>query len=149
MISHSLFITAHACLILIALSATSSVSASPLSSSYRFSFIARQTVQPYFPDTPASCPICSQGYPSISTCAEAAPALANISSVRMCTDSRTTKNSCVTTFPLHNVKRSFSTPGRLSTRSSVPAPTPSSLFSRSVLIGARFIPSHPHHVFVL
>jgi hypothetical protein len=39
-------------------------------------------VQPYFPDTPASCPICAQNYQSISTCAEAAPALANISAVR-------------------------------------------------------------------
>jgi len=82
MISRSFFIIAHACLFLIALSTTSpSVWASPLSSPYRLAFIARQTVQPYFPDTPPSCPICAQGYPSINSCAEAAPALANISSV--------------------------------------------------------------------
>jgi len=80
---HSFLTTTHVCLFLILLSATSSVWASPLSS-YRLAFIARQTVQPYFPDTPASCPICEKGYPTINTCAEAAPALANFSSV--CTD---------------------------------------------------------------
>jgi len=79
---HSFLTTTHVCLFLIVLSATSSSSvwASPLSS-YRLPFIARQTVQPYFPDTPASCPICEKGYPTINTCAEAAPALANFSSV--------------------------------------------------------------------
>jgi len=78
MISHSFFITAHVCLFLITLSATSSV-ASPLSSKS----VSRQTttVQPYFPDTPPSCPICAKGYPSINSCAQAAPALANLTSV--------------------------------------------------------------------
>jgi len=80
MLSHSFLIATHVCLFLITLSAMSSVWASPLSS-YRLAFISRQTVQPYFPDTPASCPICASGYPSISTCAEAAPVLANFSSV--------------------------------------------------------------------
>lgn len=79
MISHSFFfITAHVSLFLITLSSTSSV-ASPLSSE----FVSRQTttVQPYFPDTPPSCPICAKGYPSINSCAQAAPALANLTSV--------------------------------------------------------------------
>ena len=80
MISHSFLIATHACLFLITLSTTSSVWANPVSS-YRLAFISRQTVRPYFPDTPASCPICASGYPNISTCAEAAPVLANFSSV--------------------------------------------------------------------
>lgn len=80
MIFHFFLIATHVCLFLITLSTTSSVWASPVSS-YRLAFISRQTLQPYFPDTPASCPICASGYPSISTCAEAAPVLANFSSV--------------------------------------------------------------------
>ena len=85
MISQYFFFTAHVCLFLVTLSATSSVGASPLSSnSYnRLAFVSRQTttVQPYFPDTPPSCPICAKGYPSIDSCARAAPALANLTSV--------------------------------------------------------------------
>jgi len=78
MISLSFFITTHLCLFLITLSATSSI-ARPLSSES----VSRQTttVQPYFPDTPPSCPICAKGYPSINSCAQAAPALANLTSV--------------------------------------------------------------------
>ncbi|KAH9984197.1 hypothetical protein BJV77DRAFT_953309 [Russula vinacea] len=38
-------------------------------------------MQPYFPDTPASCPICAKGYSSINSCAQAAPVLANLSTV--------------------------------------------------------------------
>ncbi|PBK85696.1 hypothetical protein ARMGADRAFT_999456 [Armillaria gallica] len=36
---------------------------------------------PYFPDSPASCPICEQNYASIQNCAEAAPVLANFSMI--------------------------------------------------------------------
>ncbi|KAG7443239.1 uncharacterized protein BT62DRAFT_935193 [Guyanagaster necrorhizus] len=36
---------------------------------------------PYFPDSPASCPICEQNYSSIENCAEAAPVLANFSMI--------------------------------------------------------------------
>ncbi|KAF8346518.1 hypothetical protein F5887DRAFT_824110, partial [Amanita rubescens] len=36
---------------------------------------------PQFPDSPPSCPICAQNYGSISSCAQAAPVLANISMV--------------------------------------------------------------------
>jgi len=82
MISRSFFITAHLSL-LIFLSATS-VWGRPLSSEsfYPLAVVARQTtVQPYFPDTPASCPICAKGYPSINSCAQAAPVLANITTV--------------------------------------------------------------------
>jgi len=43
--------------------------------------VTTTTVQPYFPDTPPSCPICARGYPSINSCAQAAPALANLTSV--------------------------------------------------------------------
>jgi hypothetical protein len=84
MFSRSFFIIAHVCLFLFILSATSSVWASPVSSESgnRLAVVARQTAaQPYFPDTPASCPICAQGYPSISSCAEAAPVLANLTTV--------------------------------------------------------------------
>lgn len=85
MISPFFFISAHVCLFMITLSATSSVGASPVSSeSYnRLSVVTRQTttVQPYFPDTPPSCPICAKGYPSINSCAKAAPALVNLTSV--------------------------------------------------------------------
>jgi len=82
MISRSFFITAHLCFFLIALSATS-VWARPLSSeSYPLPVVVRQTtVQPYFPDTPASCPICAKGYPNINSCAQAATVLANITTV--------------------------------------------------------------------
>jgi len=81
MISRSFLIVVRVCLFLIAFSLTSSVWASPLSSPYRLAAVARQTVEPYFPSTPPSCPICAKDYPSISTCAQAAPALANLSSV--------------------------------------------------------------------
>ncbi|KAF8628586.1 hypothetical protein AX17_005982 [Amanita inopinata Kibby_2008] len=37
--------------------------------------------EPQFPDTPPSCPICAQNYDKISSCAQAAPVLANISMV--------------------------------------------------------------------
>jgi hypothetical protein len=61
-----------------------SVLASPLSS-YRPVIVVRpRVVQPYFPDIPPSCPICAKGYPSINSCAQAAPALANASAVRLC-----------------------------------------------------------------
>ena len=40
-----------------------------------------RTTEPYFPDSPASCPICAANYDSISSCAEAAPVLANFSMV--------------------------------------------------------------------
>jgi len=82
MISRSFFITAHLSL-LIFLSATS-VWGRPLSSEsfYPLAVVARQTtVQPYFPDTPASCTICAKGYSSINSCAQAAPVLANITTV--------------------------------------------------------------------
>ncbi|KAK0200750.1 hypothetical protein DFS33DRAFT_1265915 [Desarmillaria ectypa] len=36
---------------------------------------------PYFPGSPASCPICEQNYSSIQNCAEAAPVLANFSMI--------------------------------------------------------------------
>ncbi|KAK0189431.1 hypothetical protein F5146DRAFT_982000 [Armillaria mellea] len=36
---------------------------------------------PYFPDSPASCPICAQNYSSIQNCAAAAPVLANFSMI--------------------------------------------------------------------
>ncbi|KAF9484163.1 hypothetical protein BDN70DRAFT_850198 [Pholiota conissans] len=36
---------------------------------------------PVFPSSPASCGICEQSYPSISSCAQAAPVLANLSMI--------------------------------------------------------------------
>ncbi|KAI0246769.1 hypothetical protein BJV78DRAFT_113620 [Lactifluus subvellereus] len=68
------------CLFLITFSTMQSVLASPLSSCQPV-VVMRQTVQPYFPDTPVSCPICAKGYPSINSCAQAAPVLANFTAV--------------------------------------------------------------------
>jgi len=42
--------------------------------------LARRT-DPVFPDSPPSCPICQQGYPSIQSCAQAAPVLANFTMI--------------------------------------------------------------------
>jgi len=36
---------------------------------------------PVFPDNPPSCPICSQNYANIDSCAQAAPVLANFTMV--------------------------------------------------------------------
>ncbi|KAH9017715.1 hypothetical protein EDB85DRAFT_1874265 [Lactarius pseudohatsudake] len=78
---HSLLI-AFIGLFLIAFSATPSVLAYPSPpSSPPLWVVPRQTQQPYFPDTPASCPICAQNYPSISSCAQASTVMANFTSV--------------------------------------------------------------------
>ncbi|KIK04545.1 hypothetical protein K443DRAFT_675795 [Laccaria amethystina LaAM-08-1] len=45
------------------------------------SLTLERRTQPYFPDTPASCPICAKDYSNIQSCAEAAPVLANFSMV--------------------------------------------------------------------
>jgi len=80
--SHSLLIAVFIGLFLIAFSSTPSVLAYPSPPSSRpLWVVARQTQQPYFPDTPASCPICAQGYPSINSCAQASTVLANVTSV--------------------------------------------------------------------
>ncbi|KAI9455765.1 hypothetical protein BJY52DRAFT_620131 [Lactarius psammicola] len=79
--SHSLLI-AFIGVFLIAFSTTPLVSAYPSPPSSRpLWIVARQTQQPYFPDTPASCPICAQDYPSISSCAQASTVMANFTSV--------------------------------------------------------------------
>lgn len=83
--SHSFLIATYIGLFLIAFSSTPSVLAYPSPpSSPPLWLAARQTQQPYFPDTPASCPICAQSYPSINSCAQASTAMANVSMV--CTD---------------------------------------------------------------
>ncbi|KAI0289788.1 hypothetical protein B0F90DRAFT_699330 [Multifurca ochricompacta] len=56
-------------------------SSSSSSTSRRLTLVSRQSVEPYFPDTPVSCPICARDYPSINSCAQAAPVLANFTSV--------------------------------------------------------------------
>lgn len=45
------------------------------------SFHPRQTAQPYFPTSIPSCPICGASYANISSCAAAAPVLANYSQI--------------------------------------------------------------------
>ncbi|TFK48201.1 hypothetical protein OE88DRAFT_556213 [Heliocybe sulcata] len=40
-----------------------------------------RTEQPYFPSDPPSCPICEANYSQISSCAQAAPVLANFSMI--------------------------------------------------------------------
>lgn len=44
-------------------------------------FTLEKRTDPFFPDEPASCPICAQSYPSINSCAQAAPVLSNFSMV--------------------------------------------------------------------
>jgi len=79
---HSFLITAFISLFLIAFSSTPLVLAYPSPSTSRpLWIVSRQTQQPYFPDTPASCPICAKSYPSIDSCAQASTALANVSAV--------------------------------------------------------------------
>ncbi|KAG6910388.1 hypothetical protein DXG01_011103 [Tephrocybe rancida] len=41
----------------------------------------QQRTVPFFPDTPASCPICAQNYDGINSCAAAAPLLTNFTNV--------------------------------------------------------------------
>jgi len=41
----------------------------------------QRRTDPYFPDTPASCPICAKDYDSIRSCAEAAPVFENFTNV--------------------------------------------------------------------
>ncbi|CAL1698260.1 unnamed protein product [Somion occarium] len=43
--------------------------------------ILTKRTDPFFPDQPPSCPICAQNYPSINSCAQAAPVLANFSMI--------------------------------------------------------------------
>ncbi|GLB44514.1 hypothetical protein LshimejAT787_1701410 [Lyophyllum shimeji] len=43
--------------------------------------LQRRTTPPFFPQTPASCPICAQNYDLINSCAAAAPVLANFTNV--------------------------------------------------------------------
>ncbi|KAH9967772.1 hypothetical protein BGW80DRAFT_1340248 [Lactifluus volemus] len=81
MTCHSFLIATLVSLSLVLFSTRSSVLASPLSSYRPVVVMQTRVVQPYFPDTPPSCPICAEGYPSISSCAQAAPALANASAV--------------------------------------------------------------------
>jgi hypothetical protein len=81
MTCRSFLIAAFVSLFLVSFSTMLSVLASPLSS-YQPPIVVRQMVQPYFPGTPASCPICAKGYPSINSCAQAAPVLANFTAVR-------------------------------------------------------------------
>jgi len=45
------------------------------------SSVERRTVPPYFPPYPPSCPICAKSWPSIDSCAEASPVLANFSMI--------------------------------------------------------------------
>ncbi|KAK7688681.1 hypothetical protein QCA50_008219 [Cerrena zonata] len=44
-------------------------------------FTLEKRTDPFFPDEPASCPICAQSYPSINSCAQAAPVLSNFSMI--------------------------------------------------------------------
>ncbi|CAA7262028.1 unnamed protein product [Cyclocybe aegerita] len=68
------FLTIFALFAFLSLQISASPALPPLGS------LQRRT-DPYFPDTPASCPICAQDYPSINSCAQAAPVLANFSMI--------------------------------------------------------------------
>ncbi|TRM63250.1 hypothetical protein BD626DRAFT_431892 [Schizophyllum amplum] len=61
------------------------VAASPApgrrSSMTPFDGLQLRTTEPYFPDDPASCPICEQNYGDIDGCIQAAPVLANFSMI--------------------------------------------------------------------
>ncbi|KAF8064302.1 hypothetical protein FPV67DRAFT_1504355 [Lyophyllum atratum] len=43
--------------------------------------LQRRTNPPFFPETPASCPICAQNYDGINSCAAAAPVLTNFTNI--------------------------------------------------------------------
>ncbi|KAJ3733161.1 hypothetical protein DFJ43DRAFT_239994 [Lentinula guzmanii] len=43
--------------------------------------LQQRTVEPTFPSSPASCPICEANYSSIQNCAEASPVLANFTTI--------------------------------------------------------------------
>ncbi|KAE9401881.1 hypothetical protein BT96DRAFT_817352 [Gymnopus androsaceus JB14] len=43
--------------------------------------LKHRTVEPTFPSSPSSCPICQQNYSSIQNCAEASPVLANFTEI--------------------------------------------------------------------
>ncbi|KAJ3904690.1 hypothetical protein F5879DRAFT_801187 [Lentinula edodes] len=44
-------------------------------------FLRQRDVDPTFPSSPASCPICEANYSSIQNCAEASPVLANFTTI--------------------------------------------------------------------
>jgi len=48
---------------------------------FPFASDLQSRADPVFPDQPPSCPICSENYGSISSCAQAAPVLANVSEI--------------------------------------------------------------------
>ncbi|KAF8970680.1 hypothetical protein BDZ97DRAFT_1790486 [Flammula alnicola] len=57
------------------------ISASPAPVPIGNSLALERRTDPVFPDSPPSCPICQQNYPSINSCAQAAPVLANFSMI--------------------------------------------------------------------
>ncbi|KAJ3526860.1 hypothetical protein NM688_g8208 [Phlebia brevispora] len=66
--------------IVLALSSVSDAVPSSLGLSPSDSYLQRRT-DPQFPAQPPSCPICAQNYSSISSCAQAAPVMANFSMI--------------------------------------------------------------------
>ena len=73
--------------------------------------------EPDFPEQPPSCAICATNYDGISSCAQAAPVLANFTSVSGMLRALISLHSLLT------VNRSFSTPEHSLTLSSVLAQT--------------------------
>jgi len=59
----------------------SQASPRPLSSLALAGSLEERTVPPYFPPQPPSCPICANSWPSIDSCADACPVLANFSTI--------------------------------------------------------------------
>jgi hypothetical protein len=128
MTRHSILIATLVSLSLVLLSNRPSVLASPVSSYRPVVVMQPQVVQPYFP-------ICAKGYPSISSCAQAAPALPNASAVRMC-------RSRFSLFLIPLLPKGHLQPGCVHRRDSAHARTPFNPRFRSVPIGAR-VPPRP------
>jgi hypothetical protein len=92
----------------------------------------KRTVPPYFPPQPPSCPICERSWPSIDSCAEACPVLANFSMVCYTFNFM----DCGWLFTLFPNLRSYLIPENSSTSSSVPVPAPSKRPSPNALTGS-------------
>ena len=81
--AHALVLLIASCVVFLSLARVSSAAPSPTETRVRVRVIrdADDANEPKFPDQPPSCPICAAKYDSISSCAQAAPVLANVSMV--------------------------------------------------------------------
>jgi hypothetical protein len=104
------------------------VSATPVASEVSVADVLLKRTDPSFPSDIPSCQICQSEYSGISSCAQAAPVLANFTMVR----------TSASNAPIYDAKgtlRSSSIPVRSSTSSSARARTPSNRPTPNALTG--------------